>query len=226
MLLKPSNSWQEVLASEFTKDYYVQLMDYLEKEYQTQTVYPPKEAIFTALEWTPFEEVKVVILGQDPYHGPNQAHGLSFSVLPGNKIPPSLVNIYKELANDLGIEPVTHGYLESWAKQGVLMLNTVLTVRQGAPYSHQQQGWELVTDKVIEQLNKREEPVIFVLWGKPAQTKLSMIDSERHVILNAPHPSPLAAYRGFFGSAPFSKINETLRANGQTEIDWQLPKSV
>lgn len=226
MLLKPSNSWEKVLASEFEKEYYSQLMNYLVEEYQTQVVYPPKEAIFTALEWTSFEEVKVVILGQDPYHGPNQAHGLSFSVLPGNKIPPSLTNIYKELENDLGIVPVSHGYLESWAKQGVLMLNTVLTVRQGQPNSHQQKGWELVTDKVIEALNEREKQVIFILWGKPAQTKINMINAKHHVILTAPHPSPLAAYRGFFGSSPFSKVNSALSRKGEKEIDWQLPETV
>lgn len=226
MLLKPSNSWQKVLSSEFTKEYYSQLMDYLVEEYRTETIYPPKEEIFTALEWTPFEEVKVVILGQDPYHGPNQAHGLSFSVLPGTKIPPSLVNIYKELENDLGLAPASHGYLETWAKQGVLLLNTVLTVRQAQPNSHQQKGWELVTDKVIEALNEREESVIFILWGKPAQTKINMITADHHIILTAPHPSPLAAYRGFFGSAPFSKVNSILQEKGQQEIDWQLPKTV
>lgn len=182
--------------------------------------------VYEALELTPYEEVKVVILGQDPYHGVNQAHGLSFSVQPGVKTPPSLVNIYKELKNDLGIEPVSHGNLVTWAKQGVLLLNTVLTVREGQAYSHRGKGWEQLTDAIIEKLNERDKPIVFILWGKPAQEKMKMIDKSRHIIITAPHPSPLSAHRGFFGSKPFSKTNDALLALGETPIDWQLPKTV
>lgn len=182
--------------------------------------------MFEALQITPYEKVKIVILGQDPYHGPNQAHGLSFSVQPGVKVPPSLQNIYKELQNDLGISPVNHGYLVPWAEQGVLLLNTVLTVRQGQAYSHQGKGWEQLTDKVIEKLNERQDPVVFILWGKPAQKKISMIDTSKHVIIKSVHPSPLSAHRGFFGSKPFSQANNALVALGKTPIDWQLPQEV
>lgn len=182
--------------------------------------------LFSALELTPFEEVKVVILGQDPYHGPNQAHGLSFSVQPGVKVPPSLANIYKELQADLGYQPVNHGFLESWAKQGVLLLNTVLTVRAGQAYSHRGKGWEQLTDVIIEKLNEREKPVVFILWGRPAQEKIKMIDTTRHVIIKSPHPSPLSAHRGFFGSRPFSQANAALERLGETSIDWQLPETV
>lgn len=220
------NSWQELLAPEFAKDYYQNLRHFLKEEYQYQTIYPDMYHIFEALELTPYEKVKVVILGQDPYHGPNQAHGLSFSVQPGVKTPPSLVNIYKELKSDLGIEPVEHGYLESWAKQGVLLLNTVLTVRGGQAYSHRGQGWEQLTDAIIHKLNERQQPIVFILWGKPAQAKAAMIDAHRHIILTAPHPSPLSAHRGFFGSKPFSKTNDALVALGETPINWQLPQTV
>lgn len=182
--------------------------------------------IFEALELTPYEKVKVVILGQDPYHGANQAHGLSFSVQPGVKIPPSLNNIYKELQSDLGIKPVNHGNLVSWAKQGVLLLNTVLTVREGQAYSHRGQGWERLTDTIIEKLNEREQPVVFILWGKPAQEKMKMIDKSKHIILTSSHPSPLSAHRGFLGSKPFSKTNDALLALGEQPIDWQLPETV
>ena len=182
--------------------------------------------IYEALELTPYEKVKVVILGQDPYHGVNQAHGLSFSVQPGVKIPPSLNNIYKELQSDLGISPVKHGNLVSWAKQGVLLLNTVLTVREGQAYSHRDKGWEILTDKIIEKLNEREKPIVFILWGKPAQEKMKMIDKSRHIILTSAHPSPLSAHRGFLGSKPFSKTNDALMALGETPIDWQLPETV
>ncbi|MBP2855511.1 uracil-DNA glycosylase, partial [Acinetobacter baumannii] len=177
-------------------------------------------------ELTPYEEVKVVILGQDPYHGENQAHGLSFSVQPGVKIPPSLRNIYKELYDDLGIAPVQHGNLVSWAKQGVLLLNTVLTVREGQAYSHRGKGWERLSDTIIEKLNEREKPIVFILWGKPAQEKIKMIDKSRHIIITSPHPSPLSASRGFFGSKPFSKTNDALLALGEEPIDWQLPETV
>ncbi|MGQ4068114.1 uracil-DNA glycosylase [Enterococcus mundtii] len=220
------NSWQEVLADEFEKDYYQQLRIFLKNEYATQKIHPDMYHVYEALELTPYEEVKVVILGQDPYHGVNQAHGLSFSVQPGVKTPPSLVNIYKELKNDLGIEPVSHGNLVTWAKQGVLLLNTVLTVREGQAYSHRGKGWEQLTDVIIEKLNERDKPIVFILWGKPAQEKMKMIDKSRHIIITAPHPSPLSAHRGFFGSKPFSKTNDALLALGETPIDWQLPKTV
>lgn len=218
------NSWQNLLAEEFEKDYYKELHQFLAEEYQHHEVYPDMYHIYSALELTPYEKVKVVILGQDPYHGPHQATGLSFSVQPGVKIPPSLQNIYKELAADLGIPPAKHGYLKSWAEQGVLLLNTVLTVRAGMAYSHQGHGWEHLTDAIIQKLNERTEPIIFLLWGKSAQAKIPMIDTTRHIILKAPHPSPLSAHRGFFGSRPFSKINELLIALGQTPIDWRLPE--
>lgn len=220
------NSWQEVLADEFEKDYYQQLRIFLKNEYATQKIHPDMYHVYEALELTPYEEVKVVILGQDPYHGVNQAHGLSFSVQSGVKTPPSLVNIYKELKNDLGIEPVSHGNLVTWAKQGVLLLNTVLTVREGQAYSHRGKGWEQLTDAIIEKLNERDKPIVFILWGKPAQEKMKMIDKSRHIIITAPHPSPLSAHRGFFGSKPFSKTNDALLALGETPIDWQLPKTV
>ncbi|GMA46718.1 uracil-DNA glycosylase [Tetragenococcus muriaticus] len=220
------NSWQDILAEEFQKPYYRHLHEFLKQEYATQKIHPDMYHIFEALQITPYENVKVVILGQDPYHGPNQAHGLSFSVQPGVKVPPSLQNVYKELQSDLGISPVNHGYLVSWAKQGVLLLNTVLTVREGQAYSHRGKGWEQLTDKVIEKLNERQEPVVFILWGKPAQKKVSMIDTSKHVIIKSVHPSPLSANRGFFGSKPFSKTNNALIALGQTPIDWQLPQKV
>lgn len=220
------NQWQKLFLTESQKPYFSQLQKFVEKEYQEKTIYPKQENIFKAFEWTAYENVKVVILGQDPYHGANQAHGLSFSVLPGNKIPPSLRNIYQELASDLGIEPVTHGYLESWANEGVLLLNTVLTVVEGQAHSHRNQGWEIFTDQVIRELNQRKEPIVFILWGKPAQTKIKMIDQERHQIIQGPHPSPLSAYRGFFGTKPFSEANRLLRENGQKEIMWQLPITV
>lgn len=220
------NSWQDVLADEFEKPYYHSLRDFLKKEYKTQKIHPDMYHIFEALELTPYEKVKVVILGQDPYHGANQAHGLSFSVQPGVKIPPSLNNIYKELQSDLGIKPVNHGNLVSWAKQGVLLLNTVLTVREGQAYSHRGQGWERLTDTIIEKLNEREQPVVFILWGKPAQEKMKMIDRSKHIILTSSHPSPLSAHRGFLGSKPFSKTNDVLLALGEQPIDWQLPETV
>ena len=220
------NSWQDVLADEFEKPYYHSLRDFLKKEYRTQKIHPDMYHIFEALELTPYEKVKVVILGQDPYHGANQAHGLSFSVQPGVKIPPSLNNIYKELQSDLGIKPVNHGNLVSWAKPGVLLLNTVLTVREGQAYSHRGQGWERLTDTIIEKLNEREQPVVFILWGKPAQEKMKMIDKSKHIILTSSHPSPLSAHRGFLGSKPFSKTNDALLALGEQPIDWQLPETV
>ena len=220
------NSWQTILTDEFEKEYYQKLRNFLKKEYTTQKIHPDMYHIYEALELPPYEKVKVVILGQDPYHGVNQAHGLSFSVQPGVKIPPSLNNIYKELQSDLGISPVKHGNLVSWAKQGVLLLNTVLTVREGQAYSHRGKGWEILTDKIIEKLNEREKPIVFILWGKPAQEKMKMIDKSRHIILTSAHPSPLSAHRGFLGSKPFSKTNDALMALGETPIDWQLPETV
>ena len=220
------NSWQTILTDEFEKEYYQKLRNFLKKEYTTQKIHPDMYHIYEALELTPYEKVKVVILGQDPYHGINQAHGLSFSVQPGVKIPPSLNNIYKELQSDLGISPVKHGNLVSWAKQGVLLLNTVLTVREGQAYSHRGKGWEILSDKILEKLNEREKPIVFILWGKPAQEKMKMIDKSRHIILTSAHPSPLSAHRGFLGSKPFSKTNDALMALGETPIDWQLPETV
>lgn len=220
------NDWQEILAPEFQKPYYLQLREFLKQEYATQKIHPDMYHIFEALELTPFHAVKVVILGQDPYHGYNQAHGLSFSVQPGVKVPPSLRNIYQELQSDLGIPPVAHGNLTSWAKQGVLLLNTVLTVREGQAYSHRGHGWEQLTDVIIEKLNARPQPIVFILWGRPAQEKIKMIDTTKHAIIKSPHPSPLSAHRGFFGSRPFSKTNQILQDWGEAPIDWQLPETV
>lgn len=220
------NEWQEVLKDEFEAPYYEKLRQFLKKEYQEQVIFPEMNHIWEAFEWTPYDKVKVVILGQDPYHGPNQAHGLSFSVQPTIKTPPSLVNIYKELQSDLGISPVNHGYLKAWAEQGVLLLNTVLTVRNGQANSHRGQGWETLTDAVIKKLNERATPIVFILWGKPSISKLKLIDTTRHAVITAPHPSPLSAYRGFFGSKPFSKTNEALIKFGETPINWQLPETV
>lgn len=220
------NDWQEVLQASFDQTYYQQLREFLKVEYATQKIHPAMDHIYEALKLTPYHEVKVVILGQDPYHGPHQAHGLSFSVQPGVRIPPSLRNIYKELQSDLGIAPVSHGYLVPWAQQGILLLNTVLTVRKGQAYSHRGKGWERLTDTIIEKLNQRDKPVIFVLWGKPAQQKKALIDTKKHIIIESPHPSPLSASRGFFGSKPFSKINQALIALDETPIDWQLPEKI
>lgn len=220
------NDWQDILQEEFESTYYQELREFLKKEYAEQTIYPSMNHIWEAFEWTPYEQVKVVILGQDPYHGPNQAHGLSFSVQPNVKVPPSLVNIYKELADDLDISPVNHGYLKSWAEQGVLLMNTVLTVRGGSANSHRGQGWERLTDAVIKKLNEHEKPLVFILWGNPSIAKKQLIDTEKHVVITSPHPSPLSSYRGFFGSKPFSKANKALIDFGETPIDWQLPKQV
>ncbi|GIP17203.1 uracil-DNA glycosylase [Paenibacillus montaniterrae] len=216
------NDWAHYLEAEFEKDYYIKLRQALKQEYSRATVYPDMYHIFNALHMTPYAETKVLILGQDPYHGPGQAHGLSFSVQEGVPFPPSLRNMLKELQDDLGIPLPKHGCLEKWAKQGVLLLNSVLTVRQGEPNSHRMLGWELFTDRVIEVLNEREQPIVFILWGRHAQDKLRMIDRDRHFVLMSPHPSPLSASRGFFGSRPYSKTNEFLRSIGQQEIDWAL----
>ncbi|RSD27192.1 uracil-DNA glycosylase [Mesobacillus subterraneus] len=219
-----NNGWAPLLAEEFEKPYYLELRKFLIEEYKNETVYPEKEDIYNALRYTDYDNVKVVILGQDPYHGPGQAHGLSFSVKPGVTIPPSLRNIFKELNADLGCPIPDHGYLKKWADQGVLLLNTVMTVRKGEANSHKGKGWEIFTDQVINLLNEREKPVIFILWGKPAQNKLKLIDVNKHKIITSVHPSPLSARRGFFGSKPFSKVNEMLREQGDNEIDWQIGK--
>lgn len=216
------NNWNNLLKDEFEKDYYTDLHNFLVKEYKTKTIYPNMYDIFNALHYTDYDKVKVVILGQDPYHGPKQAHGLSFSVLPGVPAPPSLKNIFKELNSDLGCYIPNNGYLKSWADQGVLLLNTVLTVRAGTPNSHKNKGWETFTDKVISVLNEREDPVIFILWGNNAIAKKKLITNKNHFILQSVHPSPLSASRGFFGSKPFSKTNEILKSIGKTPIDWQI----
>lgn len=220
------NDWQQVLEPEFEKPYYQQLHNFLKSEYQHYQIHPDMYHIFQAFEWTPFSKVKVVILGQDPYHEPHQAHGLSFSVLPGVPVPPSLQNIYKELQSDLGIKPVNHGYLNKWAQQGVLLLNSVLTVRNGQAFSHRGKGWEQLTDVAIQKLSERPQPVVFILWGKAAQSKEKFIDQSRNIIIKSAHPSPLSANRGFFGSRPFSKANAALEAMGEQPIDWQLPEHV
>lgn len=218
------NDWAQFLEEEFNKDYYLKLREFLKYEYTHYTVYPNMYDIFNALHYTPYEQVKVVILGQDPYHGPNQAHGLSFSVKPKVAPPPSLRNIFQELHNDIGCKIPNHGSLVHWAKQGVLLLNTVLTVRQGEAHSHKGKGWEIFTDQVIKTLNERERPVIFILWGRPAQEKEKLITNQHHYILKSPHPSPLSASRGFFGSRPFSKVNQILTTIGEEPIDWCLPQ--
>lgn len=217
------NDWDKYLEEEFNKEYYKDLRSFLTEEYKTARVYPEKEDIFTALKTTSYEDTKVVILGQDPYHGEGQAHGLAFSVKPGIQPPPSLINMFKELKSDIGCEMPNNGYLVPWARQGVLLLNTALTVREGEPNSHKGKGWETFTDRIISILNEREKSVIFVLWGKNALAKEELITNMQHMILRAPHPSPLSASRGFFGCKHFSKINVLLRANGEQPIDWQIP---
>ena len=217
------NDWQTILAPVFASPEYGQLHAFLKTEYATHTIYPEMHHIFQAFEWTPFSQVKVVILGQDPYHEPGQAVGASFAVAPGTPLPPSLQNIYKELQNDLGYPPVHHGYLKAWAEQGVLLLNAVLTVRKGAAYSHQNHGWEALSDAAIKALSERGG-VVFILWGNAAKQKQSLIDTTKNRIITSVHPSPLSAYRGFFGSKPFSKANADLVAMGETPINWQLPE--
>ena len=217
-----NNDWKELLEDEFSKDYYLSLRKFLVSEYNTKTIYPDKFDIFNALHFTPYKDVKVVILGQDPYHGPNQAHGLSFSVNPGVKIPPSLLNIYKELNSDLGCYIPNNGYLKKWADQEVLLLNTSLTVRAGEANSHKNIGWEIFTDKIISLVNEKEDPVVFLLWGNNAIKKKELITNKKHLILSSVHPSPLSASRGFFGSKPFSKINNFLISINKKPIDWQI----
>ena len=222
MAAQLGNDWQELLEPEFKQEYYQDLRKFLAEEYKTRVIYPDMYHIFATLQSTPYEDVKVVILGQDPYHGPNQAHGFSFSVQPGVDIPPSLVNIYKELCTDVGCTMPTSGYLKKWADQGVLLLNAVLTVRAGQAGSHRNMGWERFTDRIIELLNEREKPVVFMLWGRYAKDKQSLITNPRHLVLTAAHPSPLSAYNGFFGCRHFSKANAFLEATGQEPIDWQI----
>ncbi|WP_144531957.1 uracil-DNA glycosylase [Bacillus pumilus] len=220
--MKPflNDSWWDVMKSEFEQPYYQELREWMKEEYRTQTVFPKPDDVYRALHLTSYEEVKVVILGQDPYHGPGQAHGLSFSVQPGVKHPPSLRNIFQELKDDLGCPVPNHGSLVSWAEQGVLLLNTVLTVRKGEANSHKGKGWERVTDRVIDVLNERNQPVVFVLWGRHAQNKKERIDQNKHYIIESPHPSPFSARNGFFGSRPFSKVNTYLKQMGTEEINW------
>lgn len=217
-----SNDWMEPLQEEFKKPYYKALYEKVAQEYNQTKVFPAPDDIFNAFHLTPLKDVKVVIIGQDPYHNDGQAHGLCFSVKPEVDIPPSLVNIYQELRDDLGCEIPNNGYLVKWAKQGVLLLNTVLTVRAHQANSHRGIGWERFTDAVIEAVNKEDRPIVFLLWGRPAQMKKSMLNNPKHLILEAPHPSPLSAYRGFFGCRHFSKTNEFLGKNGLTPIDWQI----
>lgn len=216
------NDWLLALKEEFGKPYYAKLHKKVLEEYRTHLIFPPADDIFNAFHLTPLKNVKVVILGQDPYHNHNQAHGLCFSVKPEVEIPPSLVNIYKELHDDLGCAIPNHGYLTKWADQGVLMLNTVLTVRAHQANSHHGIGWEEFTDAAIRAVNAQDRPIVYMLWGRPAQMKKSMLTNPKHLILEAPHPSPLSAYRGFFGSRPFSKANDFLAANGAEPVDWQI----
>ena len=217
------NDWQDLLEDELQKDYYQELRKFLIGEYRTKKIFPDMYDIFNALHYTSYADTKVVILGQDPYHEPGQAHGLSFSVMPNVPPPPSLINIFKELREDLGCKIPNNGYLRSWAEQGVLLLNTVLTVRAHQANSHRGQGWEIFTDKIISLLNAHEKSIAFILWGRPARNKKSMITDPKHFIVESAHPSPLSAHNGFFGSRPFSKVNNFLKSIGEKEIDWQIP---
>ncbi len=219
---KIDSTWLEALSAEFDKDYFKHLRVFLEKEKSNFTVYPPGSKIFAAFDATPFDKVKVVIIGQDPYHGPGQANGLSFSVTQGKRVPPSLKNIFKEMESDLGLKPSKHGDLKNWAENGVLMLNAVLTVRDGQPGSHRNQGWELFTDATIKALSERKENIVFILWGNFARGKKHLIDTSKHHIIESVHPSPFAARNGFFGSRPFSRTNEILKKHNLTPIDWEL----
>lgn len=216
------NEWDALLADEFKKDYYLQLRQFLISEYNSRTIYPPMNDIFNALRYTSYSDVKAVILGQDPYHGAGQAHGLCFSVKKGTPPPPSLQNIYKEINTELGLPIPNHGELTEWAKSGVLLMNTVLTVREGQANSHRGHGWEIFTDKVIELLNKREQPIVFLLWGGNARSKAKLITNPKHLILQCAHPSPLSAYNGFFGCGHFIKANEFLKSQGIEPINWRI----
>jgi uracil-DNA glycosylase len=221
-MVRFQNSWDEILKDEFDKDYYKNLINFLKIEYANYTIYPEKDNVMNSLKCTDYNDVKVCIVGQDPYHGKGQAHGMAFSVNPDIKIPPSLVNIYKELNDDLGLYIPNNGYLMKWAKEGVLLLNTSLTVRSGSPASHSGKGWEIFTDGVISKLNEREKPVVFLLWGNHARSKKALVTKSQHKILEAAHPSPFSAYSGFFGCKHFSKTNEFLKSIGSKEIDWQI----
>ena len=221
--MAPTTDWNPILRAEFDKPYWPGLMRFVAAERAEHAVYPPHDEVFAALHLTPFADVKVVILGQDPYHGPGQAHGLCFSVNPGVRLPPSLVNIFKELHDDLGIAPASNGDLRSWARRGVLLLNTTLTVRAHEAASHQGQGWETFTDEVIRRVGDRGERIVFILWGAHARKKKTLVDRSRHTIIESPHPSPLSAHRGFFGSRPFSAANAALEAGGRNPVDWTLP---
>ena len=222
MSINLTNDWMTLLNDEFFKDYYLELRNFLIQEYKTNIIYPNMYDIFNALNYTSYKDTKVVILGQDPYHGPNQAQGLSFSVKPNVKTPPSLINIYKELHTDLGCFIPNNGYLKKWADQGVLLLNTSLTVRANQANSHRNKGWEIFTDKIISLLNERSKPVVFILWGNNAISKQKLITNKEHYIIKSPHPSPLSASRGFLGSKPFSKTNNFLKSIGESTINWQI----
>lgn len=222
-VVRLGNDWDEAIGAEFEQEYYGRLRRFLREEYAERTIYPDQWDIFTALRSTPYAEVKVVILGQDPYHGPRQAHGLAFSVQPGVTSPPSLGNIFKELASDLGLSIPNNGFLMPWAKQGVLLLNTVLTVRAGQAASHRGKGWEDFTTAVIKKLNAKEDPIVFLLWGRHAQSKETLLTNSKHSVLKAAHPSPLSAARGFFGCCHFSSTNAFLKKTGSKPIDWQIP---
>ena len=222
MMVNIGNEWDDLLKDEFQKEYYLKLREFLKSEYFSRRIYPDMYDIFNSLKYTSYSDVKAVIIGQDPYHGKGQAHGLCFSVQKGVAIPPSLLNIYKEIQSDLGIPPAPHGYLKKWADNGVLLMNTVLTVREGQANSHKGMGWEIFTDRVIELLDQREKPIVFLLWGGNAKQKLRLIKNPNHCILQAAHPSPLSAFNGFFGCRHFSKANEFLAAHGMEPIDWRV----
>ena len=217
------NSWDNCLEEEFSKPYFQDLLQKVDEEYSKYKIYPPREKIFSALKFCDYKDIKVVLLGQDPYHGYGQAHGLCFSVMPGVQMPPSLKNIFKELKSDLNVDMPNHGCLSSWAKQGVLLLNTVLTVREGQPNSHAQYGWQQFTDEIIKKINNLDKPVVFLLWGANAKSKMKYITNDKHLVLYSAHPSPLSAYNGFFGNKHFSKTNDFLVANGREPINWQIP---
>lgn len=215
-------NWETFFETETQKEYYPKLMQFLEKEYMEKTIYPPKEDLFSVFRLCPYDNVKVAVLGQDPYHQPNQAHGLAFSVRKGVKVPPSLKNIYKELKSDLDIDAPSHGYLEEWARQGVFLLNAIMSVEAGKAGSHRKKGWETFSDDVIQVLNEHEQPLVFLLWGNWAKEKAKLITNPNHLVLSSPHPSPLSAYQGFFGTKPFSTINTFLEEKGRGAIDWKL----
>lgn len=221
--MAPKTDWNPILRAEFDQPYWAELQAFVAEERRHHQVFPPPDEVFAALHLTPYREVKVLILGQDPYHGPTQAHGLCFSVRRGVDIPPSLRNIYAELHSDLGIDPPNHGCLEAWARQGVLLLNATLTVRARTAGSHQKHGWETFTDQVIRAVNAKTERVVFILWGSSARRKRDLVDRSRHVIIESAHPSPLSAHNGFFGSRPFSRANQALEAAGRTPVDWRIP---